>query len=573
MPSLDRPLDLVLMWHFHQPDYRDYTTGEFRLPWTYLHAIKDYADMAWHLEQHREVRAVVNFVPALLDQLEDYTRQFESDTLRDPLLRLLAQSDAVPLSNAERGAILERCFHANHHHMIGPLAAYRRLHDLFELAMRQGAEALAYLSDQYLFDVLAWYHLAWTGETVRRDSELVTRLMVAGHGYSHADRRALLALIGETVREIIPRYRRLAERGQIELSATPHHHPLAPLLIDFASARESEPQAILPQAPVYPGGKARVGFQIDSAIGAHERRFGVRPRGLWPAEGAVSGAFVRLLGERGVEWTASGERVLANSLARAGDAPVSRKDYLYRAWRLPAAAPGLTCFFRDDRLSDLIGFEYKTWDGRDAAAHLIGELAAVAANAKPGARPIVSVILDGENAWEWYPYNGFYFLEALYEGLAAHASIRTTTYRDWLDARSRPGAPPGGIGELTVLTAGSWVYGNFSTWIGSPEKNRAWDLLAAAKQCFDFVVASGRLGDMPERAAFEQLAVCEASDWFWWFGDYNPVEAVASFDQLYRENLKRLYTSLDLPAPAELSVPVSHGSGHPEAGGAMRRAS
>ncbi|MCG6874499.1 MAG: glycoside hydrolase [Betaproteobacteria bacterium] len=573
MPTPDRPLDVVLVWHFHQPDYRDRTTGEFRLPWTYLHAIKDYADMAWHLEHHREVRAVVNFVPVLLDQLEDYSRQFNGGALRDPLLRLLAHSESERLNDAARGAILEHCFNANRDHMIGPFAAYRRLHDLYEFASRQGTEALAYLSDQYLFDSLTWYHLAWTGETVRRESELVTRLMSAGRGFSHADRLALLALIGEIIRDIVPRFRRLAERGQIELSATPHHHPLAPLLIEFASARESTPQAALPQAPVYPGGKARVAFHVDSAIAAHERRFGARPHGMWPAEGGVSAALLRVLGERGLEWTASGERVIANSLARAGKALPASKDYLYRAWRLSSSAPGLTCFFRDDRLSDLIGFEYKNWNGRDAAAHFIGELAAIAKSAAPGTRPVVSVILDGENAWEWYPYNGYYFLEALYEGLGAHAGIRTTTYHDWLDAQRRPGAPPGGTGELAALTAGTWVHGDFSTWIGSPEKNRAWDLLAAAKQCFDLVVASGRLDETRKSAAFEQLAICEASDWFWWLGDYNPIEAVASFDRLFRENLGRLYTSLGLPVPAELSVSICRGSGHPESGGAMRRAS
>jgi alpha-amylase/alpha-mannosidase (GH57 family) len=573
VPKADRPLDFVLVWHFHQPDYRDYTTGEFRLPWTYLHAIKDYADMAWHLERHRDVRAVVNFVPVLLDQLEDYARQFESGALRDPLLRLLAQPSTERLSDAARGAILDRCFHANHLHMIEPFTAYKRLHDLFEYAEHQGADAIAYLSDQYLHDLLTWYHLAWTGETVRRESELVTRLMSMGHGFSDADRLALLGLLGEVVRDIIPRYRRLAERGQIEISATPHHHPLAPLLIDFACAREPEPHAALPQSRVYPGGRARVAFHIESAVTTHERRFGAQPYGLWPAEGGVSEALVGLLGEHGLEWTASGERVLANSLARAGDEPGSRADYLYRAWRLPAIAPGLTSFFRDDRLSDLIGFEYKTWNGRDAAKNLIGELTAIAKSAAPGAVPIVSVILDGENAWEWYPYNGYYFLDALYEGLAAHTSIRTTTYHDWLQEQKRPEAMRSRVGELTHLTAGSWVYGNFTTWIGSPEKNRAWDLLAAAKQCFDLVIASGRLDETRTRAAFEQLAVCEASDWFWWFGDYNPVEAVASFDQLYRENLARLYASLGLPAPAELAAPISHGSGKPESGGSMRRAS
>jgi len=575
MTAGHHPLDLVLVWHFHQPDYRDLATGEFRLPWTYLHALKDYSDMAWHLEQHPQVRAVVNFVPVLVDQLEDYVRQFDSGELRDPLLRLLVRPSATPLTVSERATILERCFHANHQHMIRPFAAYRGLHELFDLASNQGSDSLAYLSDQYLYDLVTWYHLAWTGETVRRGSELVTRLMSAGRRFSDDDRRAFGALIGEVVRGIVPRYRRLAERGQIELSATPHHHPLAPLLIDFASARDAEPQAALPRAAAYPGGAERVAFHIDSAIAAHAQRFGARPHGMWPAEGAVSAPLLRLYGERGLAWIASGERVLARSVARARGAAPPREDYLYRPWRAPDVAPELVCFFRDDRLSDLIGFEYKSWDGRDAAANFVAELERIATQgaAKGGARPLVSVILDGENAWEWYAYNGYYFLDALYSALGAHKAIRTTTYRAWLEAHRRRGASRAPVDALPAIAAGSWVHGSFSTWIGSHDKNRAWDLLAAAKQCFDLVVASGRLDAERSRAAFAQLAACEASDWFWWFGDYNPPEAVASFDQLYRENLARLYALLNLPAPEELAKPISRGSGHPEAGGAMRRAS
>ncbi len=570
-PPPEQAIDLVLVWHFHQPDYRDRTTGEFRLPWTYLHAIKDYSDMAWHLEQHRDVRAVVNFVPVLLDQLEDYADQFAGGSLRDPLLRLLARADDELLGETERNVILERCFHANHRHMVEPFPAYRRLRDLFEAASGPDGETFRYLSDRYFLDVLTWYHLVWTGETVRRESALARRLMSQGQGFGHADRAALLALIGAIVRDIVPRYRRLAERGQIELSTTPHHHPLAPLLIDFASARESEPQAVLPEAPVYPGGEARVDGHVDSALETHARRFGARPHGIWPAEGAVSERLLRLLAARGIEWAASGERVLANSLARGDKASSSRKESLYRAWRLPSPAGGIACFFRDDRLSDLIGFEYKSWKGPDAAANFIGELTAIAAEVEPDARPVVSVILDGENAWEWYPYNGFYFLDALYTGLAKSSQIRTTTFHDWLAAERASSATR--IGELGSLTAGSWVYGTFSTWIGSPEKNRAWDLLANAKRSFDAVMASGRLDEARKSRAFAQLAICEASDWFWWLGDYNPAESVASFDRLFRENLGRLYASLELPEPSELSVPISLGGGRPEAGGAMRRAS
>jgi alpha-amylase/alpha-mannosidase (GH57 family) len=182
------------------------------------------------------------------------------------------------------------------------------------------------------------------------------------------------------------------------------------------------------------------------------------------------------------------------------------------------------------------------------------------------------VILDGENCWEYYPYNGFYFLDELYARLERHPAIRTTTFAETLrDEES--GRARAETGTLPRLVAGSWVYGDFTTWIGSPEKNRAWELLCAAKASFDLVVDSGRLDGAARAAAFRQLAVCEGSDWFWWMGDYNPAHAVASFDALFRDNLRRLYGLLNLPAPAALDEPISRGGGHPEIGGAMRRAS
>jgi alpha-amylase/alpha-mannosidase (GH57 family) len=226
----------------------------------------------------------------------------------------------------------------------------------------------------------------------------------------------------------------------------------------------------------------------------------------------------------------------------------------------------VTCFFRDDRLSDLIGFEYSKWHGKDATAHFVGELEAILEQSAEGGRQVVSVILDGENAWEYFPYNGYYFLDELYSRLEAHPAIETTTFARLLDEK-REAAP------MPALVAGSWVYGNLATWIGSPDKNRAWDLLCAAKQNFDLVAASGRLTTEELAAATRQLADCEGSDWFWWFGDYNPGEAVTAFDRLYRLKLANLYRLLKLPVPAELDFAVSHGGGGAELGGAMRRAS
>jgi len=562
-------LDLVFLWHMHQPDYRDYATGDFLLPWVYLHATKDYSDMAWHLEQHPQMHAVVNFVPVLLDQIEDYADQFATGKLRDPLLRMLGRENLDCVSEADREFVLDSCFRSNHTKMIAPFPAYKRLYDLFQLLEPQGGVSLTYLSGQYLADLLVWYHLVWCGESVRREHPLVVRLLAKGEGYSAQERQALLALVGEVVSGIVPRYRRLAESGQIEISATPHYHPLAPLLIDLHSARESEPESSLPQSQVYPGGRKRVARHLSMARESHQARFGVYPNGIWPAEGAVSTPLIGLLGEQDCHWAASGQGVLVNSLRAAGMASDEAMDYLYRPYRIEGQAGEVNCFFRDDRLSDMIGFEYSNWHGSDAASHFVAQLEGIAHRAAPGQRPVVSVILDGENAWEYYPYNGYYFLHELYDKLQAHPGIRPTTYRDYLAAHRSDLQ----VAELPGLVAGSWVYGTFSTWIGAPDKNRAWDLLCMAKQSYDMVMASGRLSADERQVAERQLCSCESSDWFWWFGDYNPSHAVESFDRLYRHNLTELYRLLKLPIPANLSVPLSHGGGKAEAGGTMRRGS
>ncbi len=558
-------LDLVFLWHMHQPDYRDHggaaDEGEIMLPWVYLHAMKDYVDMAAHLERHPQIRCVVNLVPVLLDQIDDYVRQFASGKFRDPLLRMLATPDLGAISDDERRMLLGTCFRSNHVTMLAPFPYYKRLHDLYQMLTAQGENACRYLSGDYFSDLVTWYHLAWTGETERRRNPLIANLMSQGEGYGIDDRRRLLAAIGEMIGGLIPRWKALADRGQVELSSTPQTHPLAPLLLDFRVARESVPDAPLPFATAYPGGRTRVQAHIDAAKASHAAHFGAPPVGMWPAEGAVSTEFVKHLASSGCRWIASGEGVLRNSLV-ASDVTDGRAAY--HPWRLEQA-PGLTLFFRDERLSDLIGFDYAKWHGRDAAQHLVQQLKAILDAAGPDEHPVVSIILDGENAWEHFPYNGYYFFDDLYGLLAEHPDIRTTTYAELL-ARDAP--PPAVV--LPKLTAGSWVYGSMSTWIGDEAKNRGWDLLCEAKQSCDRVLASGRLSDGQVAAVETQLAICESSDWFWWFGDYNPSAAVASFDSLYRRNLGRLYRLLQLEPPASLAHPICAGS-DTASGGSMRR--
>ncbi len=557
-----KQLELVFLWHMHQPDYRDHgAAGEFMLPWVFLHAMKDYVDMAAHLERHPQIRCVVNFVPVLLDQIEDYAQQFASGRFRDPLLRMLATPDMERISEADRRLLLTTCFRSNHTTMLAPFPHYQRLHELYLLLTRDNETAYDYLSGAYFSDLVTWYHLAWTGETERRRNPLLAALMSRGEGYEAKDRQQLLASIGELIGGLIPRWRALAARGQVELSSTPQTHPLSPLLLDVHAARESLPDAPLPFSAAYPGGRSRVIAQIDAARSSHAGRFGAPPLGMWPAEGAVSEDFVKHLAAAGCRWIASGEGVLRNSLAAAG---MSDPRAAYHPWQMEKA-PGVTLFFRDERLSDLIGFDYAKWHGRDAARHLVLQLEAILDAAGENETPVVSIILDGENAWEHYPYNGYYFFDDLYGLLAEHPRIRTTTYAEILGRPTPPLAS-----ALPHLTAGSWVYGTLSTWIGDDAKNRGWDLLCEAKQICDRVLASGRLDAAQVAAVETQLAICESSDWFWWFGDYNPSAAVANFDNLYRRNLARLYRLLQLEPPCQLDTPICAGSST-ASGGSMRR--
>ena len=445
-PPLTPPKLLIsLYWHMHQPDYRDSITGQYVLPWTYLHAIKDYADMAYYCETNVKARMSFNFVPILLDQLDDYVVQFESKKMRDPLLALLNAESLGVVSAENCQLIIESCFKSHHEKKLSPYAQYQRLYNLYQVANEIGEGSnLQYFSGQYKADLLVWYHLTWMGESVKRNNELVKKLIAKGSHFSGQDRRALFALIGELISQLIPRYKALQERGQIEISSTPHHHPILPLLLDFNSTHDAMPNAELPQSPQYLGGEARAVHHIKDTQSSHERRFGHKPIGMWPAEGAVSKQSLLLMAQNGVQWAASGESVLVNSLHRSNSNKtlVSRHEYLYKPYKIKNDEDEIVCFFRDDRLSDKIGFEYAKLHSTDAVRDFVQTLEHIHGTYQKLENPVVSVILDGENAWEYYPYNGYYFLTELYQALANHPNIEMVTQSEILQAIQTPEKSP-----------------------------------------------------------------------------------------------------------------------------------
>ncbi len=565
---MTKKLNLALCWHMHQPYYRKGLNGEYQLPWVYLHGIKDYDDMAAHLERHPRMKAVVNFAPVLLEQLTDYANQIRQflDTgngMDDSMLSMLAGATPIPDNAKGRRELIQACRRAHAPRMIEPYPQFQGLLQMFPLEDQAGGQEIlvSYLDDQYFVDLLVWYHLAWCSHRLKQ-TPAVRRLMERAKRYTMEDRHELLVIIQETLESLIPRYRKLAESGQIEISMTPWGHPIVPLLNDFGNMKESQPDAPMPEHPGYPGGVERSRWHLLHGMDRFERFFGFRPKGIWLSEGGISDDAITLLDEMGIQWTASGEAVWHHSCLTSACNPdeMACRKALFIPYQLQEKQT--LVYFRDDGLSDLIGFEYSKWHADDAVADFMGHLHRIATSLGDEAdRHVVSVILDGENAWEYYPDNGHYFLDALYRAIENSDFINSVTFSEASELTRRD--------TLSHLVAGSWVYGSFSTWIGSPDKNRAWDLLVDVKEVFDRKI--GAMDEASAEQARRMLAVCEGSDWFWWFGDYNPSDSVSDFDRLFRTQLKTLYCMLNETPPASLDTPVSSGGGYMENAGTMRR--
>ncbi len=549
------PLAVAFVWHMHQPDYRDLDAGEARLPWARLHGLKDYYDMAAVLERFPAVHQTFNLVPSLIVQLEAAARgEFPDRALR------LFERPAGALTAEERLELLRSFFQANRETMIEPLPRYRELLDRRGRAgsADELAAAAASFSEQDYRDLQVLFHLAWIDPATREADEVLRALVAKERNYTEADKRRLGERMRAILAAIVPLHRRLAERGQIELSTTPFYHPILPLLCDTNVAREALPDIRLPTRRfAHPEDAAA---QLERAAAFMRERFGRAPAGLWPSEGSVSEAILPLVAAAGFRWLASDEEILARSLgttfSTAGEGARARTAALYRPYRL--RRPGgvdLAMVFRDHLLSDLIGFVYSGWEPVAAADDLVERLHAVGAalgEANRDGRHLVSIILDGENAWEHYPADGRDFFERLYERLSEDRTLRAVTVGEHLAAH-----PP--EVELPRLFAGSWINHSFRIWIGHEEDNTAWDALGAARAA---LVAAEAAGDGARPApqalaeAWEALYAAEGSDWTWWYGDDHHSAHDLEFDALFRGHLARVYRRIGRPVPDDLAVPI-----------------
>lgn len=530
-----RPVKLVLLWHMHQPPYEDPLFREFVMPWGVVHAMRDYLDMP-ALCRKLGAPATFNLVPSLLKQMDRYA----TGKLRDRFLSVTLTPPSR-LSDTERAFLVNNFFELHQETMVRPYPRYRELARRAQMAADPEGRWRVF-SEADLRDLQVWYYLTWTGDTLR-ENPAIAALLEKGRDFTEKDKRTLQRVVMDFLGRVEPFYREGIAAGEIEVSFSPLYHPILPLLVGTEAAQVSDPGVHLPLERFRYPQDARA--QIALAREEMSERMGTPLRGFWPPEGSVSPEVVRMLGEEGIEWIATDSDILEKSLGDAGG-----NGAMYRAWRYE----GVTCFFRDHRLSDLIGFVYSKWDPHQAAEHFLGELTAIADAFPLDSTPVVTVALDGENAWEYYDCGGYYFLRIFYEALLASDRVELTTPSRLLDEDEDL---RGAFGDLSHLATGSWINANFSTWIGDPVKNRGWEILTAARRTLEQWLDDTEPDEETRARLMDLVYRAEASDWFWWFGEGHSSSFDMEFDQLFRHHVKALYQAMGLEAPPDLDFSLS----------------
>ena len=544
-------LYLAILWHQHQPLYKDTSAssqkGSYLYPWVRLHCIRDYFSMAAIVAQHPGVHLTINLTPSLLWQIEDYLEHGATDRTLELTLK-----PPENMTSAEREIILGNFFDAHWHNQIFPYPRYKQL-----FQQRLDGQPFSVVD---LRDLQMWFNLAWFGQEFR-DGEVnlptgeiasVQRFVEKQQNFSQTDIESMVAEQYKILRAVLPIHRHLQEVGQIEVSTTPFYHPILPLLVDTDKATIDRPGSSLPQRFSHPEDAT---VQVRLAVEYYQRCFGRPPRGMWPAEGAVSQACLSILADQKLTWVATDRGVLARSGRWGYD--VNNPNVLCQPYRVEERDQALSIFFRDTALSDAIGFHYYAYsDPEKAAQDFLQDVKERFVKRLSGEQDaILPVILDGENAWGAYPQDARPFLHALY-GLLEHTpEVETVTFSEYLQGNPERGIHPHPIESLPKVYdvfTGSWIDENGSrpgvdlgTWIGEEEENRAWDLLGKVRED----IAQSAVSSATYQTAYEAVYIAEGSDWFWWFGEDQESGHDDIFDDLFRMHLKNVYRGLGVKPP------------------------
>jgi len=535
-----KPLHIAFLWHMHQPMYKDPLTGVYTMPWVRLHSIKGYYDMISLLEEFPEAKMTFNVVPSLIIQINDYADGRARDVFWDRSMK-----PAADLSFDEKKFILDNFFMCNWGTMIQP---HNRFYEILKKrGMRQLTEdeinhAVKTFSTQEYLDLQVWFNLAWFGYKAVEKDKALSELIKKDKNFTEDEKRYVLESQIRILKELLPTYKRFQDNGQVELTISPFYHPILPLVYDTDMASRCMPWAKLPDRFHHPEDAEE---QIRRGVALYKETFGRNPSGMWPSEGSVAPELIPCFQKEGIRWIATDEAILLNSIG--GE---KKGDLLYKPYIARFKDAEINMVFRDKGLADLIGFTYSKNPPQRSKDDFVGHLSSIQNYlATSNEDHLVSIILDGENAWEYYPDGGRGFLSSIYKELSENKNFKTVRIGEYVE-----GHKPTKV--IENLYTGSWINNNFKIWIGADEDNKGWEYIRLTRRFLTERIKDNKLSKEKAEAAWEEIYAAEGSDWFWWYGDDFSSDNDAEFDRLFRAHLEKVYRILNAEPPEYLKIPI-----------------
>ena len=535
-------LSVAFYWHMHQPVYE--LDGVFLMPWARLHAVKDYLDMVNVVEKYPRLKLNINIVPALLDELIQYTEEGFND-----IHSSLTVSDIEELARSEKEYILNNFFNSKYETMIYNYPTYRKL---FKKRFASNSITVDDFSNQEFSDLMALFNLSWIDPTHYERYPELEKLAKKGHNYTQKDRIKIIEFHKEIIKEIIPTYKRYIKEGRIELTTSPYYHPIMPILCDYETAAKKLPNR--ENLPINFDLTDDAHHHVKSALDRIQEVFGIRPRGMWASEYCLTDKVLDVFSEEGIKWTVSDESILSESInfefIRDFKGNIEDPYYLLKTYTYNQSPRDIDVIFRDSLLPNLINFEYSNIDSQIAAGDLYNKIKSIQnkLTVSPDDTHLLTIALDGENCWENYANDGFDFLNTIYSKLENDDTVETVLISDYISQdRNKK--------TLNKIYPGSWINKDFNFWIGDPVKNLAWQYLNNVRADLTDLIEQKPHHENIQKA-LRELYITEGSDWFWWYGEPNKSGQDNVFDFLFREHLKNTYKLMEEAYPEYLDASI-----------------
>lgn len=571
-----KPLNLIIIWHFHQPFYYSPTENKYILPWVRMHSVGNYYKMALIVSNYPDIKVTFTFTGSLMQQLNDYVENNATDVRQDISWKI---ANGTELTIDEEFSMLEvpgGFFDINWDRIVTKFTRFNALKQKRDALFSEygdlppdemKAEITGRFTDQDVIDLAVLFNLLWIDPKVANSDPELAPLRTRASSPSPLYNQTELALVLEKQKEImglvIPKHRELLDNGQTEIIPSPYTHPIMPLLVDF-------------------GWREDLDAQVKKGIGLFRETFGKTPHGMWAPEMAINEESLRVMAENGINWTAADECVL-----QMAGVSTANPENLYVAYKVDIGKD-FYIFFRDTELSNAIGFQYSGKSTDEAVNDFVNKVLDIQQHNTDG-KMVLTIALDGENPWEAYINNGDDFLEALYQRLVElqnDGKIKTTTPYEYIQEHIDEIDKVVPKTSQTVLKLADVDISNITRyddlpsetktqavpeatwsgadmrlkiWIGDKQENIAHMWRKAARETIIEYNEThpGWKGTVEYNQTLDALYRAEASDWCFWYA--SEMGSPKTFDPIFKCYLRQIYELLGEDVPDYL-----YGSFYPD---------